>query len=140
VFVEDVVDEGESSKGEDHLSAPTRVVGGRRVQHNGHKGPTVVNPVDLSVKGGDGVGVEPRSVGSLKGHRWRGGTATKEKALRKGNLGGHGGPHGALALQGQGRSTLPLLGRSDSRLDGCNTQIIKLIKELISLGDLSYTF
>jgi hypothetical protein len=118
-----VVDEGELLKGEDHLSAPVRVVGGRRVQHNGHKGPNVVNPVDLSVKGGDGVGVEPRGVGSLKGHRWRGGTMTEEKALRKGNLGGHDDPHGALALHGLGRSTLPLLGRSDSRLDGgdgCN--------------------
>jgi hypothetical protein len=54
-----VVGEGESPKGEDHLSAPTRVVRGHRVQHNGHKGPNVVNPGGLSVKGGDGVGIEP---------------------------------------------------------------------------------
>jgi hypothetical protein len=56
----DVVGEGESLKGEDHLSTPTRVVGGRRVQHNEHKGPDVVNLDNLSMKGDDGVGVEPK--------------------------------------------------------------------------------
>jgi hypothetical protein len=53
-----VVSKGEASKGEDHLSAPARVVGGRRVQHDGHEGPCVVNPSGLGMECGDGVGVE----------------------------------------------------------------------------------
>jgi hypothetical protein len=64
--VEDVVGESERPKCEDHLSAPTRVVRGRRVQHNKHEVLNVVNPDDLSVEGGDGVGVEFGGVGSLR--------------------------------------------------------------------------
>jgi hypothetical protein len=64
--VEDVVGEGEPPEREDHLSAPTREVRGRRVQHNGHEEPNVVNPGDLSVENVDGVDVESRGVGSLR--------------------------------------------------------------------------
>jgi hypothetical protein len=52
--VEYVVSEGEAPKGEDHLSAPARVVGG----HDGHERPYVVNPSGLGMESGDGVGVE----------------------------------------------------------------------------------
>jgi hypothetical protein len=68
-----MVSEGEPPKREDHLSVPARVVGRRRVQHNGHEGPNVVKLGGLSVEGGDGVGVEPGDVVSLKGHRLGGG-------------------------------------------------------------------
>jgi hypothetical protein len=53
-----VIGESKPLKREDHLSAPTRVVGGRRVEHNGHARPNVVHPGGLSVEGSDGVGVE----------------------------------------------------------------------------------
>lgn len=46
------------------MSTPIRVVRGHWVQHNGHKGPDVVNPGGLSVEGGDGVSIKPRSVGA----------------------------------------------------------------------------
>jgi hypothetical protein len=58
-----VVSKGKPPKCEEHLSTPARVVGGRRVQHNRHKGPDVVNLSGLSVKGDDGVGVKPGGVG-----------------------------------------------------------------------------
>ena len=41
--VEDVVDKSIPPKREEDLPPPTRVVGGRRVQHGGHEGPDVVN-------------------------------------------------------------------------------------------------
>jgi hypothetical protein len=63
VVVEDVVNEGEASKGEDHLSAPARIVGGCQVQHDGHEGPYVVNPSDLGMECNDGVGVESGGMG-----------------------------------------------------------------------------
>jgi hypothetical protein len=50
--VEDVVGESIPPKCENDLSLTTRVVGGRRVQHNGHEGSNVVNPDGLSVEGG----------------------------------------------------------------------------------------
>jgi hypothetical protein len=53
-----MVSEGEAPNGEDHLSTPSRVVGRRRVQHDGHEGPYVVNPSGLGMECGDGVGVE----------------------------------------------------------------------------------
>jgi hypothetical protein len=42
------------------MHPPTRVVGGRRVQHDGHEGPNVVKSDDLCVEGGDVVDVETR--------------------------------------------------------------------------------
>jgi hypothetical protein len=59
-------------------------------------------------------------VGSLRGQRWRGGTATEEKVRHDGHLSGQGDSHGALSLQGQDGGPLLLLGSSDSRLDGGN--------------------
>jgi hypothetical protein len=40
--VEDVVGESIAPKCEEDLPSPTRVVGGHRVQHDGHEGPDVV--------------------------------------------------------------------------------------------------
>jgi hypothetical protein len=40
--VEDVVVEGVALQGEEDLPAPAGVVGGRRVQNDGHEGPNVV--------------------------------------------------------------------------------------------------
>jgi hypothetical protein len=42
------------------LPLPTRVVGGRRVQHYGQEGTDVVQPDSLSVESGDLVSVESR--------------------------------------------------------------------------------
>jgi hypothetical protein len=55
------------------------------------------------VKGGDGVGVNPRGMGSLRGHRWRVGTTTEEEALHGGHLGGQGGTHGTFTFQCESR-------------------------------------
>jgi hypothetical protein len=116
-----VVGWGVSLKRENHLSPPTRVVGGRRVQHNGYKGPTVGNLGGLSMEGGDGVDVESGGVGShgsdrgiLMGARW----ATEEEALRGGHLGGQRGAHGTFLLQGERHGRFALLGGGDGRLDG----------------------
>jgi hypothetical protein len=65
------------------------------------------------VEGGDGVDVEPGGMGSLRGHWRRGGSATKEEALRSGHMSGQGGAHGALLLQREGHGALALLGGSD---------------------------
>lgn len=90
-----------SPKREDDLSAPPRVVRGCQVQHNGHEGPRVVDPDDLSLEGGDDVGVELGGMRSLVGHRgvlmgnwW----AAEEEVLRGGYLGGQGYTHGTLLL------------------------------------------
>jgi hypothetical protein len=58
--IEDVVSESIAPKSEEGLPSPTRVVGGRRVQHDGHEGPDVVEFGSLCVEGGDVVGVESR--------------------------------------------------------------------------------
>jgi hypothetical protein len=58
-----VVSEGEASKGDDHLSAPARVVGGCQVQHDGYEGSYVVNSSGLGMECGDGVGVESGGMG-----------------------------------------------------------------------------
>jgi hypothetical protein len=58
--VEDVVDKSIPPKREEDLPPPTRVVGGRRVQHGGHEGPDVGQPSVLSVESGDVVIVESR--------------------------------------------------------------------------------
>ena len=58
-----MVSKGEAPKGDDDLSTPARVVGGCRVQHDGHKGPYVVNPSGLGMEGDDGVSVESRGMG-----------------------------------------------------------------------------
>jgi hypothetical protein len=114
-----VVSKGEASKGEDHLSAPARVVGGRRVQHDGHEGPCVVNPSGLGMECGDGVGVESggmRERGDLPPPPPRGGTmgrgrrvAVVEKTLASGQLSGQGLPHSAFLLPSEGHGALTLL-------------------------------
>lgn len=91
-----MVGKGVPPKRENHLSLPTRVVGGRLVQHNGHEGPHVVNPSGLRVEGSDGVGVKPGGVGSLgsdRGILMGDRRATEEEALCNGHLGGQGGTH-----------------------------------------------
>jgi hypothetical protein len=55
-----VVGESVPPKREKDLTPPTRVVGGRRVQHNRHEGPYVVYSGGLSVESGDVVDVESR--------------------------------------------------------------------------------
>jgi hypothetical protein len=65
-----MVSEGEPPKGEDHLSMPARVLGGRRVQHDGREGPYVVNPGGLGVECGDAVSsVESGGMGRLGDYR-----------------------------------------------------------------------
>jgi hypothetical protein len=64
-----VVSKGEPPKGDDHLSAPARVVGERWVQHDGHKGPYVVNPSGLGMEGSDGVDVKSEGVRILRNHQ-----------------------------------------------------------------------
>jgi hypothetical protein len=44
-------------------------MGGRRVQHNGHYGPDLVQPSGLSVECGDVVVVESRGEGGLGSER-----------------------------------------------------------------------
>jgi hypothetical protein len=68
---------------------------------------------DLSVDGGDGVGVEPGALGPVGGR-----ATTGEKALRDDHMSGQGGAHGALLLQGKGRESLALLRGGDDRLYG----------------------
>jgi hypothetical protein len=46
-----------TAKCEEDLPPPTRVVGGCRVQHDGHEGPDVVKSGGLCVEGGDVVDV-----------------------------------------------------------------------------------
>ena len=65
--VGDVVDESISSKSEEDLTLPTRVVGGCWVLHDGHKGLDVVKSGCLGVEGGDVVGVETGGEGGLDG-------------------------------------------------------------------------
>jgi hypothetical protein len=60
-----VVGESIPLKREKDLTLPTRVMGGRWVQHNGYEGPDVVHPDGLSVEGDDVVGVESGGVGGL---------------------------------------------------------------------------
>jgi hypothetical protein len=105
---------GGAPKGEDHLSAPARVVGGRWVQHDGHEGPNVVNPSDLGVECGDGVGVESGGMGELgdppSGVAQReGGIAAVEKTLGSGQLSGQGLLHSVFLLPSEGRGALTLL-------------------------------
>jgi hypothetical protein len=98
--VEDVVGESIPPKHED-LTPPTRVVGGRRVQHNGHEGPNVVHPGGLSVESGDMVSVESRGEGGLESDRrslMSDRKMAEDEALRGGHLGGQGGAHGMLLL------------------------------------------
>lgn len=64
-----MVSDGEPPKGEDHLNAPERVVGGRQVQHDRHKGPYVVNPSGLGVECGDGVSIESGGMEGLRDYR-----------------------------------------------------------------------
>jgi hypothetical protein len=63
--VEDV-----APQGEEDMPSPARIVGGRRVQNDGHKGPNVVKSGGLRVEGGNGVGVE--SSGKRCLGRWQG--------------------------------------------------------------------
>jgi hypothetical protein len=119
-----VVSEGEAPKGDDDLSTPARVVGGHRVQHDGYKGPYVVNPSGLGMEGGDGVGVESRGMGERGDlpqgwHNERGRcVGAVEMTLGIGQLSGQGLPHSVFLLLGKGRGTLMLLGSGDNGLDG----------------------
>jgi hypothetical protein len=61
----DMVGASVPPKREKDLIPPTRVVGGRRVQHNGHEGPNVMHCGGLSVESGDVVDVESRGEGAL---------------------------------------------------------------------------
>jgi hypothetical protein len=58
--VKDVVREGIPPKCEEDLSPPTWVVQGRRVQHDAHEGPDVVQSGGLSVERSNVVRVESR--------------------------------------------------------------------------------
>jgi hypothetical protein len=99
-IVEDVVVEGVAPQGED-LPSPARVVGGRRVQNDRHKGPNVVKSGGLRVEGGNVVGVE--SSGKRCLGRWQGGCrggrrVPKEETLSRCHMGGGSDTHGALML------------------------------------------
>jgi hypothetical protein len=56
--VKDVVVEGLALQGEEDLPAPARVVRGRQVHNNGHKGPDVVKSDGLRLVGRGVVGVK----------------------------------------------------------------------------------
>jgi hypothetical protein len=66
VVVEDMVGESIALQGEEDLPPTARVVGRRRVQHDGHEGPNVVETGSLRVVGDDVVGVESRGEGCFK--------------------------------------------------------------------------
>jgi hypothetical protein len=51
--VEDVIDEDVLPQCEKDLSSPTGAVGGRRIQHNEHEGPDVVQSGGLSMESSD---------------------------------------------------------------------------------------
>jgi hypothetical protein len=121
----DVVSEGEAPKGEDHLSTPARVVGGRRVQHDGHEGPYVVNPCGLGMESGDGLGVESGGMGEhgdLPPEGWHSGrgrcVAVVEETLGSGQLSGQGLPHSLFLLPSEGHNTLTLMRCGHNVLDG----------------------
>jgi hypothetical protein len=67
--VEDVVVEGVAPQGEEDLPSPAWIVGGRRVQNDGHKGPNVVKSGGLRVEGDNVVGVSPVTRGVSGGGR-----------------------------------------------------------------------
>jgi hypothetical protein len=50
-IVEDVIDDSIALQGEEDLPPPARVVGGHRVQHDGHEGQDVVETGSLCVEG-----------------------------------------------------------------------------------------
>jgi hypothetical protein len=64
----DVV-EGVAPQGEEDLPSPARIVGGRWVQNDGHKGPNVVKSGGLRVEGDNVVGVSPMARGVSGGGR-----------------------------------------------------------------------
>jgi hypothetical protein len=75
-----------------------------------------MNIVALSMKSGDGVGVELDGVGSL---RAIGGSSTaKEEALSGDHLSGQGGAHDTFVLQGEGCRMFTLLRGDHDSLDG----------------------
>jgi hypothetical protein len=116
-----VVGESLPPKHEKDLTRPTRVVGGRRVQHNGHEGSDVVQSGGLGVESRDVVGVESRAEGGLTCERRNlmiDRRMAKDEVLRGGHLGGQGYAHGMLMLQGEGRGVLALLRGSHDGLDG----------------------
>jgi hypothetical protein len=92
------------------LTPPTRIVGGRRVQHNGHKRLDVVRSGGLSVERGDVVGVESKGgLGCERRSLMVDRRMAEDEALRGGHLGGQSSAHGTLVLQGEGGGTLTLL-------------------------------
>lgn len=98
--VEDVVSKSVAPKGEEDLAPLMRVVVGHRVQHDGHKGPNVVESCGLCMEGSDVVGVESGGeVGGLRSGRWSlmgDGRRPVDEALSDDHLGGQGGAHGTL--------------------------------------------
>jgi hypothetical protein len=119
--VEDVVNESIAPQGEENLPPPMRVVGGCRVQGDGHEGPNVVKTGSLGVEGGYVVYIESRGYGSVGSGRtslsdhwpW-----VSDEALGSGHLGSQGGTHGTLLLQGTGRGMPALLRGSEGILNG----------------------
>jgi hypothetical protein len=96
-----VVVEGVAPQGEEDLPSLARVVGGRRVQNDGHKRPNVVKSSGLRVEGGDVVDVESSGKRCLRS--WRGGCqgdrrVPEEETLSSCHLCGESGAHGTLTL------------------------------------------
>jgi hypothetical protein len=120
--IKDMISEGISPKCEEDLTPSTRVVGGRRVQYDGHEGHDVVQPGGLSVKSGDMVGVKSGGkVGGLRSGRrslMDDRRMPEDEALRGGHLGSQSGAHGRLLLQDECRGALAIAGSSNDRLDG----------------------
>jgi hypothetical protein len=89
--IEDVVGESIPPKREKDLTPPTRVVGGRRFQHNGHEGANVVHPGDLNPESDDVASIESRGEGALESD-WRSlmgyRRMAEDEALCDGHLGG----------------------------------------------------
>jgi hypothetical protein len=120
-IVEDVVVEGVAPQGEKDLPPPARVVGGCRVQNDGHEGPDVLQSGRLGVESGDVVSIESRGVGSLWGGRWCllvDQRRTDDETLRSGHLGIQSGGQGTLLFHSAGHDALALLRGGQGSLDG----------------------
>jgi hypothetical protein len=101
-----VVVEGVASQGGEDLPSPARVVRGRWVHNNGHKGPDVVKSDGLRVVGYDVVGVESSGkmgLGSRRGCFQDNCRLPEEKTLSSCHLGGESDTHSALAGSLHGR-------------------------------------
>jgi hypothetical protein len=94
VVDEDVIVEDETPQREKDLSAPTGVVGRRRIQHHGHEGPDVVQSSGLGVESSDKVGVEVGGEGVRRGFHRGDRRATGEYGGRDGVAPGWGSEGG----------------------------------------------